>query len=253
MKRCPQCDRSYPDHSQRYCLDDGAVLVSLADEPGYNAQPTLRIPPPQETARRQQPPPTIPSFEKEPAKQRQRWPLLVGLTAFGLAVLLICGWWLSARAGDELLYQTRYDNTGRMRVLLLLGADVNQRDSGESTALMGAAWRGQTDAVKLLLANSADANARNLPNETPLILAAKEGHTGIVRLLLDKNPDVNAKDSDGWTCLMWAAWGGHTDTVKLLLSTGIKVEAQNNLGETAQTLASKKSHPDIVVLLARAG
>ena len=250
MKHCPQCNRTYADESQRYCLDDGTVLVAQTRSPNYDAQPTLLLPQ-QRTAPRQKPAPTVPSFDREPVKRRQLWPMAVGLLSLGLAILLVGGWWFSARAGDELLYQTRYDHTVRMRLLLLVGANVNVRDGSESTPLMGAAWRGQTDAVKILLANGADANARNKLNETPLILAAKEGNTDIVRLLLDKNPDLNAKDSDGWTCLMWASWGGHADTVKLLLSTGIRVGAQNNRGETAQTLATKKSHYDIAGLLAK--
>lgn len=250
MKHCPKCNRRYADDSQRFCLDDGAILVTETRPPAYEAQPTLRIPQP--TAPRSKPAPTVPSVEKEPPARRQLWPLLIGLAALGFAILLITGWWLSARSGDELLYQTRHDNTGRMRVLLMLGANVNARDATESTPLMGAAWRGQADAVKLLLANSADINARNVSNETPLILAAKEGHSDIVRLLLDKNPDLNAKDINGWTSLMWAAWGGYAETTKLLLSTGIRVGAKNNSDETARTLAAKRSHYDVMMMLDKA-
>jgi len=146
-------------------------------------------------------------------------------------------------------YQTRHDHTVKMRLLLLLGADANAKDETESTPLMGAAWRGQTDAVKMLLEHGANLNARNKSGETPLILAAKEGHTEIIRLLLDRNPDVNAKDNDGWTCLMWAAWNGYTETVKMLLNTGVRVSARNNAGETAEFLAAKKLHSDIAALL----
>ncbi len=250
MKHCPKCNRKYADDSQRFCLDDGTVLVIEIRAPAYEAQPTLRMQP--QTAPRSRPAPTVPSVEKEPSARRQLWPLLVGLAALGFAILLITGWWFSARSGDELLYQTRYDNTGRMRLLLLLGANANARDATESTPLIGAAWRGQTDAVKLLLGNGADINARNIRNETPLILAAKEGHSDIVRMLLDKNPDLNAKDINGWTSLMWAAWGGYLDTTKLLLSTGIRVGARNNSGETAQSLAAKRSHYDVAMLLDKA-
>ena len=42
MKECPRCSRVYKDESLRFCLDDGAALVSEASA----AQPTIRINPP---------------------------------------------------------------------------------------------------------------------------------------------------------------------------------------------------------------
>jgi hypothetical protein len=44
MKECPTCSRVYADESLRFCLDDGAPLISQARAAG--AQPTIRINPP---------------------------------------------------------------------------------------------------------------------------------------------------------------------------------------------------------------
>jgi ankyrin repeat protein len=250
MKVCPKCKREYSDDGLRYCLDDGALLETKTAA-GANVQPTLRMSQPQTTPR-PKPATTVPSVEPTATPRRQLWPMVIGFSALALALLLIGGWWISAHSDSELLYQTRHDHTVKMRLLLMLGANVNAKDETESTPLMGAAWRGQTDAVKMLLEYGANLNARNKSGETPLILAAKEGRSEIVRLLLDRNPDLNAKDNDGWTCLMWAAWNGHTDTVKLLLNTGVRVAARNNLGETAEFLAAKKLHIDIALLLSAA-
>ncbi len=49
MKRCPACNRTYPDDTMAFCLEDGAVL-SASYEPGE----TARIPPTRQT----NPPPT---------------------------------------------------------------------------------------------------------------------------------------------------------------------------------------------------
>ena len=49
MKRCPTCNRTYPDDTMAFCLEDGAVL-SASFEPGD----TTRIPPTRQT----NPPPT---------------------------------------------------------------------------------------------------------------------------------------------------------------------------------------------------
>lgn len=249
MKVCPKCKRDYPDDDLRYCLDDGVLLETRTVAGSAKAEPTLRMPSPSPpTAPRPKPATTVPSFEPKPTR-RQLWPMVIGFSALALAVLLIAGWWISAHSDSELLYQTRHDHTVKMRLLLLLGANANAKDETDSTPLMGAAWRGQIDAVKMLLDHGANLNARNKSGETPLILAAKEGHSEIVRLLIDRNPDLNAKDNDGWTCLMWAGWNGHTDTVKVLLTTGVRVGAKNNLGETAENLAAKKLHYDIAVLI----
>src|SRR5712671_4640405 len=106
MKHCPKCKRRYADDSQHFCLDDGTVLVTETRPAAYEAQPTLRIPQP--TAR-SKPAPTVPTVAREPQARRQWWPLLIGLVALGFAILLITGWWLSARSSDELLYQTKND------------------------------------------------------------------------------------------------------------------------------------------------
>jgi hypothetical protein len=48
MKECPACSRVYADESLRFCLDDGASLVSQASREG--AQTTIRINPPRTKA-----------------------------------------------------------------------------------------------------------------------------------------------------------------------------------------------------------
>src|SRR6201988_4198200 len=45
MKSCPKCNRTYPDDTLAFCLEDGAVLSAP-----YNSEQTLRIPAPRPTA-----------------------------------------------------------------------------------------------------------------------------------------------------------------------------------------------------------
>lgn len=75
MKQCPTCNRSYPDDSLIYCLDDGSAL-STQDEP----QGTQRLPSPRVTS----PSPTEvfspPQPFPQPQQQRQengRWPVYI--------------------------------------------------------------------------------------------------------------------------------------------------------------------------------
>jgi hypothetical protein len=53
MKRCPTCQRTYPDASLNFCLEDGTPLISDAAALDPNA--TVRIPTPRDTG---DPPPT---------------------------------------------------------------------------------------------------------------------------------------------------------------------------------------------------
>jgi hypothetical protein len=48
MKRCPSCQRTYPDDSPAFCVNDGTRLVDEASTPAYDPQKTIMAsaPPP---------------------------------------------------------------------------------------------------------------------------------------------------------------------------------------------------------------
>ena len=71
------------------------------------------------------------------------------------------------------------------------------------TALMGAAWDGETARIEFLLEVGANA-------------AAFEGHVPAVRALLRGGADVAIEDKDGVTVLMWARAKGHMAVVQEL-------------------------------------
>jgi hypothetical protein len=103
MKRCPVCQTSYTDASQRFCLNDGAVLVD--ESPGsYDPQATLLSQPstgPTDLQKTQAsfpgggsqggwtppppPPPSQQAYSPAPQGKRKIWPWVVG----GLAVVVI--------------------------------------------------------------------------------------------------------------------------------------------------------------------
>ncbi|HEX8653339.1 MAG TPA: discoidin domain-containing protein [Pyrinomonadaceae bacterium] len=60
MKRCPTCRRTYTDDSLRFCLQDGASLLSVSEEPltPYDPQATLalgEVAPPGDSLQKQSP------------------------------------------------------------------------------------------------------------------------------------------------------------------------------------------------------
>ena len=67
---------------------------------------------------------------------------------------------LRSRGGEE-----------AVRVLLAAGADINQVNEADFTALHGAAFRGLNEIVQILVDNGADINARDFRGRTPFRLA----------------------------------------------------------------------------------
>ena len=68
-------------------------------------------------------------------------------------------------------------------LLVTLGADVDGRDDYSETALMAAAWEGETASVAALLRLGANARAENSNGQSALSMARRWKHGGIVRLL----------------------------------------------------------------------
>src|ERR1044071_4224788 len=81
MRRCPQCHRTYVDDTLRFCLDDGATLVTAfqADTSGQGGPATHRIDPP--------PTQVLPSTPQ--ATKRQALPTYVYLIGPFLIVALL--------------------------------------------------------------------------------------------------------------------------------------------------------------------
>jgi ankyrin repeat protein len=115
-------------------------------------------------------------------------------------------------------------NAEKTRSLVELGADINARSKTGSTALIGAASRGNIDAVRSLLANNANPNlADNKDGRTPLIVATMEGHTEVVRALLSSGADPNKKDKSGNTAISMVQRTGQSQIGRLLKQAGARV------------------------------
>ncbi|MDD5007115.1 MAG: ankyrin repeat domain-containing protein [Syntrophorhabdaceae bacterium] len=121
---------------------------------------------------------------------------------------------------NKLMDEAINNQANAVRTLIEKGANVNAKDSDGYTALLWAAYYGNTDVVRALIEKGADVNAQNKRKQTPLHLAADKGHTNTARLLVEKGADVNAKDTFGDTPAITADKQNHPQTAAIIRSQG---------------------------------
>lgn len=125
------------------------------------------------------------------------------------------------------------ENIEILKLLLENGADVNQANKMNMTALTMAVMINNTDAVKLLLEYNADVNVvSTLNDQTPLMFAIQNKNETIIKLLQGKFADINAKDSFGNTALMQAITptGVNMEQIKYLINNTTQINEFNDLG-----------------------
>ena len=100
------------------------------------------------------------------------------------------------------------------------------KDESQTSDLLKAVDKGQSDLVQELLDSGNDPNEDAGPEGAyPLHLAALKGNKEIVRILLDNGAriDLKATNKDEATPLAWAAFFGQKDVVSLLIESGAAI------------------------------
>ncbi len=134
--------------------------------------------------------------------------------------LLFVGTCVASDLTDALL-KAQWEEAAR---LVEGGADVNVHFGlGDETPLHHAVKEKRIEFVKLVLDMGAKVNERDTYGSTPLIRAAETNNTDVVELLLKKGADIKAKDKSGQTPLITAARKNNADVFELLLRKGADV------------------------------
>jgi ankyrin repeat protein len=107
-----------------------------------------------------------------------------------------------------------------------------------------------TETMRLLLDAGARPNSKDVYGYSALMMAAYRGNTDGVTLLLDRGADLK---SDGTFALTCAIAKHHTDTVKVLLGRGAILDSQDKQARSALRQASRKGWTDILELLKEHG
>jgi len=157
---------------------------------------------------------------------------------------------LTATPDSAIDYVARRDLVG-LRAAILLGLDVNTRDTYGLTALVWAARAGQVETVKVLLDAGADPNGDVRAGYA--LQAAMETYCKVetVRMLLAAGADVNV--NNGLTPLMRAVHNTNLEIIDMLLRAGADVNARGVENVTALSRASMTIRSGVVRMLLSAG
>lgn len=154
-----------------------------------------------------------------------------------------------------LMIATYKDNFQVARLLVSLGADVNQQDDIQNSPFLYAGASGYLEFVQLFLQHGADFDVLNRYNGSALIPAAEKGHVETVRLLANTpNYPINHVNRLGWTALMEAVVlsdGGkkHLEIIQILLDAGADKNIPDKDGITALTHARNRGFKEIAQIL----
>ena len=115
------------------------------------------------------------------------------------------------------------------------GANYNARDSlMDETPLHWSVTAGDDPVVvKELIRRGADMDARNSKQSTPLHLAVRCGHIQAAQELIARGASVEAVDDTDRNALHYASWFNKLSMVKVLISHIINIDAEDYLGNTA--------------------
>jgi ankyrin repeat protein len=135
----------------------------------------------------------------------------------------------------------RFGNTGALKALADLGADLNLRDKENSTVLTEAAeYIGDYQTIKMLVKRGADINLRDNEEKTALALVKKAKGA---EALLQCGAETELKDVYGNTALHNSAlYDKNPEKIKMLAEYGAKVNARNDSGRSVlQCLKGNKN------------
>lgn len=146
------------------------------------------------------------------------------------------------RARTEARPVTVMLDRGPRRAVKTSMADAHQVQVGGTTPLLLAAQVGCLDCARLLLAKGASANDTAADGKSALIVAAFSGQTGVATALLAAGADPNAAGA-GYTALHVAALRGDLTLVQALLAAGANPQATVSRGSPVRRFGSQWALP----------
>jgi len=170
-----------------------------------------------------------------------------------MAPLAIPRWTLHS----QLLLAIRTNDVDRASQVLGAGVDADTKfaiNSQKRPGLCLSVENNYINMVRLLLKLGASVNQVDTCGASPLYLASSLGYTEVVRLLLQEaRPNVNARTALGGTALHAATACGSLEIVEDLVREGANLTIQDKNGRTALHIAAMKGFSEISKCLIERG
>lgn len=139
----------------------------------------------------------------------------------------------SVYSGFDIVKATQYGAFDRVKELIELGHNVNQRDSETVTLLHWAAINNRKDIIRYFLDIGAEVDASGGElSATPLHWATRQGHLDAAVLLINAGADAKLRDAEGCSCVHIAAQFGHTALVAYFVARGVSPDILDRNGMT---------------------
>lgn len=137
---------------------------------------------------------------------------------------------------------SRRHNKTISQALVMLGADMNSRNTAQQTPLLLSVSEGAIKQAKSLFANGANIMAKDSNGESVLHLALLGNWSlGMWRWLVESGADVNSVGGkQGETPIFYAIRACQEKAVSFLLSVGANVHFRNNEGLTPLFVAIRR-------------
>lgn len=162
---------------------------------------------------------------------RAKW--LVHLANILMISLIFMGKGMANPQANSLVSLAEQGNLQAVKSLVEQGANIEQRDLRQRTALMAATHENRVDVARYLIERGADVNAKDNMQDSPYLYSGARGLQDILLLTLKNGADLKSTNRYGGTALIPAAERGHVTTVKTLIDAGVDVNHVNRLGWTA--------------------
>ena len=185
---------------------------------------------------------------------------VIGWLIYASTVLIALTLTPTALAGSFLWDAISYNDVAKAKMLITLGADVNQKNGLGNPIIHHAVSEGNQEIVELLIAKGADVNAKGQFDRVALHYANKKG---MAKILLAHGAIVDATTNYGEPPLHWAAqgvngFGKQVDLVEfsdVLIEYGADVNKKTGAGRSYKVplnyAAESNNLPVAKLLIAR--
>ncbi|EAY03359.1 hypothetical protein TVAG_398840 [Trichomonas vaginalis G3] len=121
------------------------------------------------------------------------------------------------------IYSTNFGIPSLCKYFLSLGANANEKDLFEDTALHIATKNNYKETIEILLSYGANINEKDKNEETALHFAVSNNNKEITDILISHGANIDEKNTFGRKVLHFAAENNSVITAELLISLGANI------------------------------